>query len=134
MFEKEKNKTDGRVWRCKALKCLKKEVFIRYGSILHDVKISLERVLKILYEWSVQIPIYRIRAQLRVDYSGVRRVFDIDHRALLNIENKKIEGPDCIVEVSETAVTKRKYNTGRSVRTVWCVGGVCRQHKTFFSN
>ncbi|KAF7689933.1 hypothetical protein CDIK_2740 [Cucumispora dikerogammari] len=52
--------------------------------------------------------------------------------ALLNIENKKIERPDCIVELNETAVTKRKYNTGRPVRTVWCVGEVCRQHKTFF--
>ena len=39
---------------------------------------------------------------------------------------------ECLVEIDETAVSKRKFNRGRRVSTLWCVGGICRTHKTFF--
>lgn len=37
-----------------------------------------------------------------------------------------------MVEIDETAVSKWKFNCGRRVSTLWCVGGICRTHKSFF--
>ena len=97
---------------------MKREISIGPELFLNDVIILLKRILKILYERSVQTPIYQIKTQLKANYISVRRVFDIVQRALLNIKKKKISGPGFIVEIDETSITKRKYDTRRPVPIV----------------
>ena len=43
-----------------------------------------------------------------------------------------ISGPGDIVEIDETAITKRKYNRGRLIPSQWVVGRICRKTKKFF--
>ena len=61
-------------------------------------------------------------------------ILTLIRKVLGKINNKKIGGGNFIVEIDETAVTKRKFKRGRMVSTMWCVGGICRVHKTFFLN
>ncbi|KAF7697614.1 hypothetical protein CDIK_1555 [Cucumispora dikerogammari] len=50
----------------------------------------------------------------------------------MNLNLEKIGGLKCIIEIDETTVTKRKFERGRRVSTLWCVGDVCRVYKSFF--
>ena len=43
-----------------------------------------------------------------------------------------IGGPGIIVEINETAISRRKYNRGRMVKTVWVFGGIERVSKKSF--
>ncbi|GIX97917.1 DDE_Tnp_IS1595 domain-containing protein [Caerostris darwini] len=49
-----------------------------------------------------------------------------------NKPNKKIGGPDCIVEIDQNLCTKRKDNCGRVLPEKWVFGGICRETKDSF--
>ncbi|KAF7689118.1 hypothetical protein CDIK_2861 [Cucumispora dikerogammari] len=132
MFLKPKNISDGLVWRCKSLKCNKKENSIRKNSVLFRLKISLKKIIEIIYEWSINSKIKDIKREVEVDYCTINSVFRLIRNKLKKEKFNKIGGKGCVVEIDETAVTKRKFEKGKTNATLWCVGGVCRIHKDFF--
>ncbi|KAF7670551.1 hypothetical protein TCON_2815 [Astathelohania contejeani] len=87
----------------------------------------------ILYLWSRDTSIKDIIHKLEVGFDGVKSVLDVIRLKLKQRKNLKIGGSGCIVEVDETKLTKRKGNVGRVPETTWCVGGICRVHKKFFT-
>ncbi|KAF7689082.1 hypothetical protein CDIK_2897 [Cucumispora dikerogammari] len=66
MFLKPKNISDGLVWRCKFLNCDKKENSIRKNSVLFLLKISLKKIIEIIYEWSINSKIKDIKREVEV--------------------------------------------------------------------
>lgn len=76
----------------------------------------------------------RVREETGLKYAQIHSILKIIRKELKNIKTGKIGGnTDCYVEIDEMAVTKRKFNRGRRAGALWCVGGVCREHKkTFF--
>ena len=47
-------------------------------------------------------------------------------------KNVKIGYSKGTVEVDGACVSKRKFNKGRRVGNLWCVGGICRDTRKFF--
>lgn len=43
-------------------------------------------------------------------------------------------GDNYIIKIDETGISKIKFNINRRVSILWCVNGVCRINKSFFSN
>ena len=52
----------------------------------------------------------------------------------MQIKFCQIGGPNCVIEIDETAVTKRKFECGRLVSTLWCVGGCLELINPYFFN
>jgi hypothetical protein len=48
------------------------------------------------------------------------------------VKPKKIGGNGMIVQVDESKFSKRKYNVGRLVKSVWVIGGIDESGETFF--
>lgn len=46
---------------------------------------------------------------------------------------EQIGGPDMNVEIGETVITHRKYDRGRQLKTVWVLGGICRETDKAFA-
>ena len=119
---------DGLVWRCKSLKCNKKEVTVRKNSPMYGLKTPLKKIIEIIYEWSINTKIKDIKRETKVDYASINTVFWLIRKKIEKTDFKN-RRPVCIIEIDETAVTKRKFERGRLISTLWCVGGVFRAHK-----
>ncbi|KAG0423760.1 hypothetical protein DMUE_6128 [Dictyocoela muelleri] len=131
---KEAKCSDGFIWRCNTYKCKKTEISIRKNSCFWGIKASLKEIIMIIYEWSINTPIKTIKKEIKCDYQLINRVLWIIRRKLESLKVEKIGGENKIVEVDETAVTKRKFHKGRKVGNLWCVGGIERDTKeSFFS-
>ena len=50
-----------------------------------------------------------------------------------NKPNKKVGGPDCIVEIDESLFIKLKNNCARVLPKQWVFGGICREIKDSFN-
>jgi len=57
---------------------------------------------------------------------------DICEMALLQFEDDMIGGPGIVVEIDESKFSKRKYNTGRSLRERWVFGVIERESRRMF--
>ncbi|KAF7689938.1 hypothetical protein CDIK_2737, partial [Cucumispora dikerogammari] len=82
-------------------------------------------------EWSLNSRIKYIKTRLSVDYKVINSVLS-EIKKIIKLKFEKIDEPKCIIEIDKTAVTKRKFERGRRVSTLWCAGGVCGVHKSFF--
>ncbi|KAF7685461.1 hypothetical protein CDIK_3790 [Cucumispora dikerogammari] len=123
---------DGAIWRCRSLRCNNREVSVRKDSVFFNIKIPLKIIFLIIYEWSLNSRTKYIKTRLGVGYKTIKSVLIEIRKKTMNIKFEKLGGPKCIIEIDETAVTKRKFERGRRVSTLWCVGGVCRVHNSFF--
>ncbi|KAF7692948.1 hypothetical protein CDIK_2364 [Cucumispora dikerogammari] len=102
--------------------CLKREIGIRKKSIFFGSRLFLKIIVIILYLWSRDTPIRDIIHELEVGFDGVKSVLDVICLKLKQIENLKIGGSGCIVEVNETKLTKRKGNVGRTQKQIDVLG------------
>ena len=76
-----------------------------------------------------------IKEETGASYKQINLIFAIIRRIIEKTGNEKIGGGfDCYIEIDETAVSKRKFDRGRRVSSLWCVwgGGACIKHKCFF--
>ncbi|KAF7685999.1 hypothetical protein CDIK_3252 [Cucumispora dikerogammari] len=73
-----------------------------------------------------------IKTRLSVGYKAINSVCIEIRKKIMNLKFEKIGGFKCIIEIDEAALTKRKFERGRRVSTLWCVGGVSSVHKSFF--
>ena len=127
--------TDGWVWRCG--KC-KSSRTIRQGTFFSKSKLEIRQVLDLMYFWSQSLDSH---AMLRrhcnfasestiVDWKNFVR--DICGEYFLR-HPVAIGGVGHIVEIDESAWTKRKYNRGRTVSNQWVFGGIDRDTRECFA-
>ena len=101
----------------------------RFGHL----KTKMSTIIRIIYEWANNTKIMRIKRETGAKHVAINSIFKIMREPLEKCKRGKIGGSvDCLVEIDGTAVSKRKFNRGRRVSTLWCVGGIYRTHKTFF--
>ena len=86
----------------------------------------------IMYEWTQQTVIKRIKHEYNVEWKAINAVISVIRRVIVPRKIEKIGGIGEIVEVDETALSKRKNNKGHVVKTLWCVGGISRETKKLF--
>ena len=86
----------------------------------------------IVYEWSQFTPIKQIKKEYGVRLRLILTVIDCFKRKFKDLKNIEIGGPGTTVEIDETVLSKRKYNTGRHFEQIWCIGGICEETKEVF--
>jgi len=128
----ETNCSDGFRWLCKKNRCGRYNISVRKGSVFNGIKSPLKIIISICYEWCQETTYKQIMRQLKIKNKLLNTVINIIRKKLLNIKTQKIGGKNHVVEIDESAISKRKYNVGRVCKTFWCVGGIDRETKKFF--
>ena len=120
-------------WRCN--KCFDSKSFYD-GSLLSKAKISLQKILIIFYCWLYQFP--HSQAELE---SGIKRkaigTWYFKFRKLCsekvqNTFSQQIGGPEFLIQIDETLVSRRKNHVGRVLLHEWIIGGIIPETKEFF--
>jgi len=121
------------IWRCpicNATKTLPK------NSIFESSKLSILRVLGIIYCWSHRYSLSQTQNETKVSHHTFSSIFRLMSMATLTKKNTnqklKIGGPGKNVEIDETLFSKRKHHKGRFINERWVFGGICREDKTIF--
>ncbi|KAF7689917.1 hypothetical protein CDIK_2758, partial [Cucumispora dikerogammari] len=112
------HREDGWIWVCWKSKCKKHKKSIRTDSFLSDLKLPLFKIIMIMYEWTQQTVIKRIKHEYNVEWKAINAVISVIRRVIVPRKIEKIGGIGEIVEVDETALSKRKNNKGRVVKTL----------------
>lgn len=124
-------------YRCLKKTCRASISFIK-GSIFDGVRLQISKVIKLIYFYSLNFKISACVNHIGISkptcvkwYKKFRRICE---GYQLSLSERKIGGHNCVVEVDETYVSKRKYNTGRVLasQSVWLVGGICRETNEVF--
>ena len=131
---RDSRKGDGVVWRCPS--CQRK-LSIRHNSFFSRTKLALERMLLILYFWGQDEPVGKTAEYAGTSTHTVSVVFGHlqDACAIWCDKNQDlIGGPGESIQIDETAMTKRKQNTGRlpAGSQIWAFGGVVEETGEFF--
>lgn len=133
---KRNNTVDGYTFKCQL--CNKKKS-IRKGTIFELSRLPL---------WKIFIFIVTIIQHPRITYDEITKHVQISSNSTINDwkniitdfmaskldeENIKIGGKNVIVQIDETAISKRKYDVGRILRNqqYWMVGGI-DENENFF--
>ncbi|KII64006.1 hypothetical protein RF11_08817 [Thelohanellus kitauei] len=120
---------DGQVWRCFKSKCDKARS-VRHRSFFKRSKLSLGKLLMILHLWAKQYPLILIQEdfdfskQTIIDWARFCRDLCVEY--FINNMHTKIGGSSKIVEIDESLLVRRKYNTGRLLKQQWMFGGIER--------
>ena len=123
---------DGFRWKCFSKKCGRRVESIRKGSKFEKIRAPLKTIMSVIYEWCVNTPIKNIKREEGVNSKLVNSVFLIIRESIKKKNKEKLGGVGCVIEVDETAISKRKYGKGRIGKQFWCVGGICRTTKQVF--
>lgn len=123
---------DGYIWSCKSKKCNKSKLSVRTGSVFAGIKAPLEKIIFIIYEWCAKTNYDRIKREYNINYKLFSTVLGLIRRSYNRKNSKLIGGDGKVVEIDESALSKRKYNIGRGLEQVWVVGGICRITKECF--
>ena len=126
---------DGWVWCCSKRKNTKS---IRHGTFFTNSKRSIRQILDLMYFWSQKLDSHHfLRRHCRfasestiVDWKNFMR--DVCGESFLR-HPQVIGGVRHVVEIDESAWTKRKYNRGRQVSNQWVFGGIDRDTRECFA-
>ena len=72
-----------------------------------NFKPSLNKILQVIYEWSRNTKIKRIREETELSYKQIHSILSVIRLNIGSNKVKKIGGQVCVVEIDETAITKR---------------------------
>lgn len=129
------SKKGGEFFRCG--KC-RTEVFIFNNTIFKNSNIPINSFLDMIYFWSIDslqvVTMHEVGSKSRTTiFSWYAKLRLACYEIMRRTTPRKIGGRGLIVEIDETKFSKRKYNVGRLVRSVWVIGGICLETKeTFF--
>ena len=108
-------------WRCPRKGC-QAVISVRDKSFFANSKLSLQTILKLMYQWTRQTRVTSTASEVKVSesvaidwYNFFRDVcsqYFLDHHIT-------IEGPGKTVEIDESKLGKRKYHQGRHVEFLW---------------
>ena len=126
---RDEQKGDGVLWRCPA--CARK-LSVRHGSFCARMKLPLAKILLILFYWGQDEAVAKTAKYTGVSAHTVSVVFGQlqDACAVWCDKNQEsIGGPGLSIQIDETAMTKRKQNTGRlpAGSQIWAFGGVVEE-------
>lgn len=125
---------DGYVWRCRRKGC-QARVSIRNGTIFEYSKLTLPKVLQLIYWWAKDMPVTRAAEEVGVS-EGTAIEWFLRFRELcasyLLETAQPIGGIGHTVEIDESKFGTRKYNRGRLRDGVWVFGGIDRATKEIF--
>ncbi|CAF3574980.1 unnamed protein product [Rotaria socialis] len=110
--------SDEFVWRCGKCKSTRT---IRHGTFFSNSKLAIRQVLDLTYFWA---------ESTIVDWKNFSRDLCGEHFSRHPVV---IGGPGHIVEIDESAWTKRKYNRGRLVSNQWVFVGIDRDTRECFA-
>ena len=113
-------------WKC--CRC-KKTFSIFKGTIFFNSNKPLVELIDLVYFWSLDLTQNKTRNECE---TKSRKTVGIWYNKLKKLSYSimkaetpaKIGGDEHMVEIDESLFSKRKYNIGRIVRTVWVVGGI----------
>lgn len=126
--------TDKYVWRCQTCKSTRS---IRSGTFFEQSQLELWQILTLMNFWAQGIDSHEI-IERHCKISSPKTVVEWKKslRELCGEYFLKhpcvIGGPGRIVEIDESAWTKRKYNRGRRVNNQWVFGGIDRDSRECF--
>lgn len=129
MCEQGYRTTDGISFFCAKRTCRKRRS-VRTGTFFQQSKLPLCKAMLFLHLWSqgytenLILTDYQFARQTVVDWSRFCRELCIKHYEEIE---EMIGGVDCIVEIDETLVVKRKYDRGRQLADGWLFGGIERR-------
>lgn len=117
-------------WRLKCSQCdCTKSIFFK--SIFTRSKLSMCKVFHIIYCWANKYKRGLAAHECNVSKQTITNFYQSFRLACLYRLQKhpqqSIGGPNLIVEIDESVITKRKYNRGRLTSEIWVFGGICRQ-------
>jgi transposase-like protein len=119
--------TDGCIWRCPDCR---KKTSIRHNSWFSGSKLSLQRMLLILYMWSQDLEQDYVKFEVGIGSDHTISNFFMYCRQIcfeiLETNAGMIGGPNMIVEVDEAKFGRRKFHRGKRVDGVWVFGCVER--------
>ncbi|KCZ81132.1 hypothetical protein H312_01424 [Anncaliia algerae PRA339] len=107
--------------KCSWKSCRTKVSAIK-NSFFKSSKLNVSKSLKIIYLWSLGVPLKSISEIFKMATSSLSRFFKKLNKILeLNYYKSlpKLGGDDIIVEIDESKFGKRKYNRGHHVEGVW---------------
>lgn len=116
-----------KVYVCRNYKC-RKALSPFKNTMFSNLKLPMNLILHILYEFLKRTPMCSIASSLNIDKDTVT----FYHKRFRNYINcntnktEKIGGRNKTVEIDETKIGKRKYNRGHKVEGVWVIGGIER--------
>ncbi len=113
---------DGFIWRCR--KCGRSKS-CRFRSFFEHSHLSMRQLLALLYMFTNQLPVGHagnllgLSTRTTIDWYQYFR--NICSWALMqpDVCQPKFGGIDCIIEIDESVISKRKFNVGRLVRERW---------------
>ena len=126
-----------RVYRCNNYQC-RKQISIFKDTFFYNLKLPINNILHILYEYLKKTPQNSVSASLNVTESTISYYYNlfrnIVHMDIIeNIKNNVIGGINKEVEIDESLFNKRKYNKGHPVNGIWVLGGVEHGTKKVFT-
>ncbi|KCZ76138.1 hypothetical protein H311_02870, partial [Anncaliia algerae PRA109] len=122
-------------WKCN--KCYS-AVSIFDNTIFFNTKLSLPRLLDIVYFWSCDMTQTKTRSELDTKSSltvfrWYQKLQRLSYTIIRNASTGKIGGPGHLIEIDESKFSKRKYQVGRIVQSPWVVGAIdIHTHECFF--
>lgn len=110
---------------------------IYHGTILTRAHIDPPTFLALAYCWINCYSLENTMAECHVNKNTVTNYFysfrDSVVTELTEGEQPIIGGQDLNVEIDETQISRRKYQRGRLLLSVWVFGGICRETKEAFA-
>ncbi|XP_053214404.1 uncharacterized protein LOC128397685 [Panonychus citri] len=104
------------------------EVSAASGSIFEDSKLPLDKVLRLMFEWSCdasyEVTHRETGVSSRTTADWYRAIRESITMAFLQDQDDrgKIGGPGCVVQVDEAKFGRRKYHRGRTIEGHWVLG------------
>ncbi|XP_065320610.1 uncharacterized protein LOC135928171 [Gordionus sp. m RMFG-2023] len=100
---------------------------------IHDVG----KFLRVVYLYISRYKILTASKELDYDKKAISRWFKKFRKVCgfhIASNHSKIGGPGHVIEIDETHVWKRKYNSGRHLTSeaIWIIGGICRETNEIF--
>lgn len=98
------------------------------GSYFENSNLPMRDMLSLMYLWCANIPVGTVPFMISVSKSKAIQWYqyfrDICSHQLLKVKNGgfKLGGPDRIVQIDESVLTKRKYHRGKKVKEQWIFG------------
>jgi len=129
MVEREYQRVSDKVtWRCPPKNC-RTTTSIRKGSFFERSGLPLDKLIDLIYYWSLELPHAAIQNELQVDKQTVTDWANFLREVCSTelVRNPvRLGGPGHTVAVDETCVAKRKPGNqqGRPVPAKWVFGAV----------